>query len=583
MNVFQRPRALRFWLIAICIAVAIPTSLTKMSTAYGDSILRTVALSGQLAPGGPSGATFDTSGFVFNFPKLNNANQTSFIAALQIGPGEVTESNNFGIWSEGNGSLALVMQEGSQAPGAPAGAKFRDPFPPVFTDAGQTSFISRLQIGEGGVTDSNDKGFWSQRNGSLDLVVRTGELAPDVPLGAKFDDFGSSSINSANQLAFSAELQTGFGGVTDANNQGAWSEGNGTLELIARKGDQAPNTTAGAVFDSIWIVGISDTGNAAFLAELKEGVGGVTSSNQEGFWAQRNGSLQLIARTGTQAPDTPSGANFRALRLSNLNRAGRIAFSANLQTRAGGVTFDNDQGIWSEGSGTLSLVARRGDQAPGTPVDATFSLIVSFNPEGPRLNDAGQTAFTALLNSGSGGVDSDSNSGIWSEGGGALDLVARKGSQAPGTPVGAVFGSSLLPPSLIPFSALSLNNAGQSAFLGSLKIGVGGVTEDNDQGIWAQNRDGVLQLIVREGDEIDVDDGPGVDLRTIERVFPGSGQGGFNDLGQLAFSAMFIDGTAGTFVSNLVAVPEPNSLILAAAAGLLGASASGYTCVFRKN
>ena len=37
------------------------------------------------------------------------------------------------------------------------------------------------------------------------------------------------------------------------------------------------------------------------------------------------------------------------------------------------------------------------------------------------------------------GVDSTNNAGIWSEGSGSLALVARSGSQAPGTPSGVNF------------------------------------------------------------------------------------------------------------------------------------------------
>ena len=87
---------------------------------------------------------------------------------------------------------------------------------------------------------------------------------------------------------------------------------------------------------------------------------------------------------------------------------------------------------------------------------------------------------------------------------------------------------------------------------------------------------GNLRLIVRQGDTIDVDDGPGIDLRTIRylSVFSSNtgnddGRGsGFNDLGQLAFKATFTDGATGIFVSDRVAViPEPSSLLLA---GLVG-------------
>ena len=86
-----------------------------------------------------------------------------------------------------------------------------------------------------------------------------------------------------------------------------------------------------------------------------------------------------------------------------------------------------------------------------------------------------------------------------------------------------------------------------------------------------------MQLIARRGDLLEV--APG-DFRTISglnlvngfSLDSGTGNSdgrpsGFNNLGQLAFQASFTDGSSGIFVSNLVAVPEPD-----AAASMLGSS-----------
>ena len=77
--------------------------------------------------------------------------------------------------------------------------------------------------------------------------------------------------------------------------------------------------------------------------------------------------------------------------------------------------------------------------------------------------------------------------------------------------------------------------------------------------------------IARTGELFDVNDDPLVDdLREITSLgfFAniGDGNGGaspFNDRGQVAFQAAFIDGTSGVFISNLVAtLPEPTEPIL---------------------
>ena len=121
-----------------------------------------------------------------------------------------------------------------------------------------------------------------------------------------------------------------------------------------------------------------------------------------------------------------------------------------------------------------------------------------------------------------------------------------------------------------------LNNEGQAAFRGFL---TGPGEDNNTAGIWAENLQGVLTLIARGGDLLDADDGPGTDFRTINNLSLSSASdaygpvNGFNDLGQLAFTASFTDGTSGVFVSNLVAVPEPACWVLMVV-GVLGLGAS---------
>ena len=55
-----------------------------------------------------------------------------------------------------------------------------------------------------------------------------------------------------------------------------------------------------------------------------------------------------------------------------INDAGQVAFRANLA--GSGVDSTNNQGIWSEGSGSLALVARTGSAAPGAPDGVNFGL-----------------------------------------------------------------------------------------------------------------------------------------------------------------------------------------------------------------
>jgi hypothetical protein len=314
-----------------------------------------------------------------------------------------------------------------------------------------------------------------------------------------------------------------------------------TRALTGTDGPLGPGLEADDIFSGFDNPVINSAGHTAFVGELTGP--GVSNSNAVGIWSEGGGSgLALVARTGNQAPGTDPGVNFSFFSFSPvLNGAGQTAFSGFLT--GPGVDDINNRGIWSEGGGAgLALVARSGSQAPGTGPGVNFSFLNE-----PVLNGAGQTAFRGSLTGA--GVDGSNDSGIWSEGGGAgLALVARNGSQAPGTGPGVNF-SFLNEP--------VLNGAGQTAFRGELTGA--GVTLAIDRGIWATDPTGHLHLIAREGDLFDVSNDPlNPDLRTISFLSLLIGSGGedgkatsFSDAGQLAFSARFTDGSEGIFVATI--------------------------------
>ncbi|MEM6853982.1 MAG: choice-of-anchor tandem repeat NxxGxxAF-containing protein, partial [Planctomycetota bacterium] len=159
-----------------------------------------------------------------------------------------------------------------------------------------------------------------------------------------------------------------------------------------------------------------------------------------------------------------------------------------------------------------------------------------------------ETAFFAGVN----GSTNGGFNGIWSESAGTPGnpgLVARRNQAAPGTEAGTVFAT---------FGAPSINDAGQVAFFAGLN---NAVSNDRVTGLWATDLNGDLQLIVREGDVIDVDNDPNVeDLRTISTINffsnPADEEGRqspFNNQGQLAFGLAFTDLTSGLFVADTIA------------------------------
>src|SRR5207248_2438724 len=130
------------------------------------------------------------------------------------------------------------------------------------------------------------------------------------------------------------------------------------VRTLALSGQQAPGTDPGVVFNGFGGPRLNDSGDTAFTATLQIGVGGVTGANALGLWKQTNGPLGLVARTGSQAPGAPAGANFSFIpsRRLAMNGSGQVAFDAQLPTGIAGVTGANQNGIWSDSGGQLAMV-----------------------------------------------------------------------------------------------------------------------------------------------------------------------------------------------------------------------------------
>jgi len=129
-----------------------------------------------------------------------------------------------------------------------------------------------------------------------------------------------------------------------------------------------------------------------------------------------------------------------------------------------------------------NTVACKWDGAPGI-AGAAFSTFGN-----PAINDSENVAYQATV-SGS-GITSANASGIWAEigTGATAHLIARSGQNTPGV-AGGVFAT---------FGDPVYNNGDRVAFMGTMKLGPGGVSASNANGIWA-NPAGVLKLIARTG------------------------------------------------------------------------------------
>ncbi len=255
----------------------------------------------------------------------------------------------------------------------------------------------------------------------------------------------------------------------------------GAPNLVAGYGDPLPG---GATFlFGRSSIGLNAQGQIAFQASF-------SPEFHTGIFLSSESGISKIAADGDPAP---GGGTFffSGADPLTINASGQVAF----------VAFP--RGLYLSSGGTLARLARQGDPAPG---GGTF---VNFNS--PSINSGGRVAFRANLSGG--------GAGIFLASGGTITRIVRNGDPAPG---GGSFTT---------FFRLSLNDAGQIAFIGAF-------TPSGLSALYLSSGPQITEL-AREG-------GPA----------PGGGNftsfnsPSLNAGGQVAFQGFLSTGNAGIFLSS---------------------------------
>jgi len=475
---------------------------------------------------------------------------------------------NTGVFRESPGAgLTQVARAGQIAPGTDS---VFDRFVGLHVNrTGQTTFFGQLDGSN--ITEANSIGIWTSEADALRLVARSNDAAP-LPGGevhfsqlATSDDFDFGfqkprfTVGAAGHVAFHSHLHGP--GAIDSNDRAIFVNHPSGTRLAARRGQAAPGVDDGGVFATFFsganAPSVNDLGEIAFAAGLDH------TLKWQGIFSEGGGNgLKLVARIGDAPPGIPSATALHFLYDPRLNNAGQVSF---LSVIAGpGIDSTNDGVIWTGDAAGLDIVAREGAPAPGTGEGAWFSDFDHYKTTWamPIINGVGHVAFFSRL---AGlGVSADNDSGIWAKRpDGTLSLVAREGDPAPG---GGTFGEFDI------FNArMQFNGAGQIAFLGGVLLP--GEPLRGEPGIWAQDRNGDLRLIVRGGQQLPFADGR---FFPISELAFGANTGNedgwassFNDRGELVFYATDIHGVPAIYVSTLVAISEPSSASILGS-GLLG-------------
>lgn len=211
----------------------------------------------------------------------------------------------------------------------------------------------------------------------------------------------------------------------------------GTLVKAFVVGDAAPGTMGAsnlATFSDLDSPNMGSAGTFAFYATFNATAGSDNAAGNRGSGIWRGsvaGGFASILRVGdTNAPRAGLGLPNASSKvgymfpgwLNNLNHGGWLAF---VDVAGDGVGGADPVGPYTDISGTMNLLIKGGDAAPGMPVGATM-----FSFDSPVLGGATGNEYLAFIGkvSGGGTTIGVNNKGIWrSKNGAAPALVIRTG------------------------------------------------------------------------------------------------------------------------------------------------------------
>jgi hypothetical protein len=313
------------------------------------------------------------------------------------------------IWIERDGVLRLIARGGAEAPDPTKDRRFlRFESPVAVNGDGHVAFFARTRDKE--LETVQDSGFYSFSGGALVSIATAAGPAvstePDVIFHAQSFEAPFADdpvINATGTTVFRGFIDGP--GVDQSNRHGLWQfDRPRGLQLLHRGGDAAPGLADARFVSFPAIPTINNAGDTVFLAFYQLDADLIHQHDAPdpaehpheaairiGVWRRRSsGEVGLVLKLGDQAPGVPGDARFVDVFDPVMNGAGHVALLAAIA--GDGVTPTNEVGLWSSGmssDGSLNLVARQGDVAPG----GNGTIFGAFLE--PTMNSVGQTAFVA--------------------------------------------------------------------------------------------------------------------------------------------------------------------------------------------
>jgi hypothetical protein len=496
------------------ISAVLLVSALAISQGSWAATIRRVAGPGDPVPGVPA-ATFESA----RYPEFDALGNIQFVGRMAGPP--ITWENNEGFWRERGGQLGLLSRMNGPVPGGKQDERIK-----WWAAYGQGLALVSLT---GPTVDArSDIALLDLRSESPRTIARDGQAVPGTPPGTYFDYVGfgrpgyteSSSILSARLVG---------PGINIENDMGLWVDNGVGLRHIVQEGDMAPGRLSR--FREFTSEGIDILGRAVFLGHV-EIIDGSVMRPETGVYAERNGHLEEILRDGTQAPGLPVGIQIKSIHQPRINSIGQVTMHVDLSGPE--IDIGDDRAVYADRGNGVELLAREGDSIPG------LTHVTWNGSEGHFA-----TRRDALMS-----VRSESTEEwqLLSTGWERVRPDPQWGDPAPGT--------------LTTFTSIDWSRAnahGQRVY--SAELQNDDDNTNNDRGIWADDENGVLQLVIREGDLVETKLGvfEPIDLDNLYLEL-----GGFNDKGEVLFTAH-----DGVYIATLSPVPEPATVVIALIGGFV--------------
>ncbi len=431
--------------------------------------LASVARQGDPAAGLPPGVFIGTHTFLQSGGAIPAwaSDQSGRIALLANLAGSGVElRNDEAIFVERpQVGLTLLVREGDPAPGLPGAALANQVGLNSFQELQAIQRNSRgavvfgTEVTGGGL--SYHQALWTDRNGALEQVCRTGAPAPGLP-GLLLGVPTAASLSDTDRLACTTDA--GPSERPPYTVHGILTDRSGKSQFVVRDGDPLPDepglTLADVGFGAGSFVTLTRHGHVVFIARVE----GADDGDFGLFAVLPSGQLVTIARTGRPFDVAGDGSDLRvpigilASRVTGANS--EISFELDFADGSSGIFIAQlehvitDLGSGLAGTlappllsafGTLEPRSRVAMRLSGAPASARAVLVAGFDREdrpllGGNLVPEPAIVQTRLLTSASGRIDIPFRWPVQPSG---SRVFVQFAVEDPGAPQGFVFSNAL--------------------------------------------------------------------------------------------------------------------------------------------